>query len=51
VRPLDRNRVIKLATCGFGIGLSWGIAAFDIAAYDVLPMIETDDYFKEAYHG
>lgn len=40
-----------LITSGFGIGLSWGIADFHIDAEDVLPIIETDDYFKEAYIG
>lgn len=38
-----------LVTSGFGIGLSWGIADFHLDAEDVLPIIETDDYFKEAY--
>lgn len=40
-----------LITSGFGIGLSWGIADFSLDAEDVLPIIETDDYFKEAYVG
>lgn len=40
-----------LITSGFGIGLSWGIADFSMDAEDVLPIIETDDYFKEAYVG
>ncbi len=48
---LERDRVLRLATSGFGVGLSWGVAAFDIAASDVLPMIETDEDLKEAYRG
>lgn len=38
-------------TSGFGVGLSWGIADFYIDAEDILPVIETDDYFKDAYIG
>lgn len=37
----------KIFSCGFGIGLSWGIAAFEINTIDVFPIIETNDYFKE----
>ncbi|CAK7063330.1 ketoacyl-ACP synthase III [Tissierella sp.] len=42
---------IKFITSGFGIGLSWGVASFEIESKNVLPMIYTDDYFKEAYRG
>ncbi len=40
---------LHLATSGFGIGLSWGVVSFDINKADVLPMIFTDDYYREAY--
>ena len=42
----DRMRMI---TSGFGIGLSWGVVSFELDRKDVLPMIRTDDYFREAY--
>jgi 3-oxoacyl-[acyl-carrier-protein] synthase-3 len=42
---------IKLIVSGFGIGLSWGIVSFEVEAKNVLPMIITEDYYKEAYHG
>lgn len=42
---------MKLITSGFGIGLSWGVASFEIESKDVLPMIYTDNYFEEAYLG
>lgn len=44
---LDSDKKLKLITSGFGIGLSWGIVAFEIDSRDVLPMIITDDYYKE----
>lgn len=37
----------KIFSCGFGIGLSWGIATFTINQADILPIIETDDYYTE----
>ena len=42
---------IRLITSGFGAGLSWGVAGFSMETKDILPMIETDDYFKEAFTG
>lgn len=41
------DRVRKIFSCGFGVGLSWGISLFDINEKDILPIIETDDYFTE----
>lgn len=37
----------KIFSCGFGIGLSWGIATFTVNQADILPIIETDDYYTE----
>lgn len=42
---------IHFITSGFGVGLSWGIADFTLDKKDILPVIETDDYFKEAFVG
>ncbi|MDX9798511.1 MAG: ketoacyl-ACP synthase III [Bacteroidales bacterium] len=33
--------------CGFGVGLSWGVVTLKINPNDILPIIETDDFFKE----
>ena len=44
---LEDEKNLRLITSGFGIGLSWGIVSFEINSNDVLPMIITDDYFKE----
>jgi len=40
---------LNLITSGFGIGLSWGVVSFKINKDDILPIIITDDYFKEAF--
>lgn len=37
----------KILSCGFGIGLSWGIATFTVQSNDIYPIIETDDYYKD----
>lgn len=44
---LIEMKKLKLIASGFGIGLSWGIASFEIDSKDVLPMIITSDYFLE----
>ena len=41
---------LKLVVSGFGIGLSWGIMAFEINTEDVLPIIITDEYFEEGFN-
>jgi 3-oxoacyl-[acyl-carrier-protein] synthase-3 len=46
---LDGDRTLRLVVSGFGIGLSWGIAGFDIRVQDVLPVIFTDEYFEEGF--
>ena len=37
--------------CGFGIGLSWGIAMVDISPQDIYPMIFSDDYYLDGDLG
>lgn len=44
---LEGTRKLNLITSGFGIGLSWGVVSFEVNSDDVLPMIVTDDYFRE----
>lgn len=46
---LQSSTTLKLLTSGFGIGLSWGLMAFDIDTDNVLPMIITDEYYEEGY--
>ncbi len=44
---LETPQRLNLITSGYGIGLSWGVVSFEVNSDDVLPMIITDDYFKE----
>lgn len=49
---IDRAQLSRRISCissGFGVGLSWGCNSFEINPKDVLPLIETDNYFEEAY--
>lgn len=41
------NRHITFLSCGFGVGLSWGVLASEIDTENIFPIIETDDWFKE----
>lgn len=39
--------VKRLMLSGFGIGLSWGVAALELNLSTVLPVIHTDDYYED----
>lgn len=43
----DNSQDINALTCGFGIGLSWGICSIKINVNDILPIIHTDEYFDD----
>lgn len=36
-----------ILACGFGVGLAWGICSFELDPGRVLPVVETDDYYKD----
>lgn len=38
---------MRVFACGFGVGLSWGLADFIVHAKDILPVIETDEFYTE----
>ncbi len=40
---------LELLTCAYGIGLSWGIAAFSIDCRVIQPIFKTDFRFDEGY--
>lgn len=40
------DQKLDLLLCGFGAGLSWGVTSITVEANDILPVIETDDYFE-----
>ena len=43
----DVDENLRVLTCGFGIGLSWGIVSFEINTKDILPIMEDDTVFTE----
>lgn len=43
----QKGGMLNLLLCGFGIGLSWGVVSLPLRTDDILPIIETDDYYKE----
>lgn len=43
----NERQKIHFLTCGFGIGMSLGIADFQMRQEDIYPIIETDEYYKE----
>jgi len=45
----DVQGVKKILASGFGVGLSWGVASFSLDFGNVLPILETDEYYKEAF--
>lgn len=38
---------LKALICGFGIGLSWGVANIEVATDKIYPIVQTEDYYKE----
>ena len=43
----EENKDLHLLMCGYGIGLSWGVVEATVNSNDILPVIETDDYYTE----
>lgn len=43
----ESGKTLRLLMCGYGIGLSWGIVDAEICADDILPIVRTDDYYKD----
>lgn len=41
------GKKLKLMLAGFGVGLSWGVATLTLDSDAVLPIIHTDDYYKD----
>ena len=40
-------RTLRTLACGFGIGLSWGVASFNIDTCDIYPIIIDGTIFEE----
>lgn len=45
----DDRKQLHIMSCGFGVGLSWSTVDFYINTNDILPLIQTDDYFDDGY--
>ncbi len=43
------DRPLRALCCGFGVGLSWSTLALPVNTGDILPLIQTDDYFLDGY--
>ena len=41
------DKELNFLMCGFGVGLSWGVCSAKVNVRDILPIIETDEIFKE----
>lgn len=41
------NKTLNVLSCGFGIGLSWGVASFQVDTDSILPIFEDDEVFEE----
>lgn len=44
----EESKMLKICMCGFGSGLSWGCADVNINASNILPIIESNEYFSES---
>lgn len=44
---VNEGQNIRIIACCFGVGLSWGIADFVLNINDIMPVIETEDYYTE----
>lgn len=45
----NMKKTTRFIVAGFGVGLSWGVADFLLEEKDIIPIIETNDYFQEAF--
>lgn len=43
----SRGEKLKALICGFGIGLSWGVANIEVDTDNIYPIIQSDDYYKD----
>lgn len=44
---MNENKIIKVMSCGFGIGISLGVISFEINISDILPIFEDNSIFEE----
>lgn len=44
---VEDNKTLNVLSCGFGIGLSWGVVSFKINIEDILPIMTDGSIFEE----
>jgi len=44
------DQEISALCCGFGVGLSWATVGLKLSKKDILPLVHTDEYFKDGYN-
>lgn len=43
----DKCGVIRILAAGFGVGLSWGVTEITLENCKILPIVDSNDYYKE----
>ncbi|SEH26348.1 ketoacyl-ACP synthase III [Selenomonas sp. KH1T6] len=43
----DSADIKRLLTCGFGVGLSWAVCDLRLSPAQILPLVKTDEYFRD----
>ena len=43
----SHDETINILSCGFGVGLSWGVLTFKVSVDNIFPVIESDEIFEE----
>jgi 3-oxoacyl-[acyl-carrier-protein] synthase III len=44
-----QGKLLKVFICGFGAGLSWACGSIHMDESSILPIFETDEYYKEGF--
>ena len=46
----NQNERIQILCCGLGVGFFWATVAFELDDADILPLVHTEEYFKDGYN-
>ncbi|MDD2228156.1 MAG: ketoacyl-ACP synthase III [Candidatus Cloacimonetes bacterium] len=45
----SETKALNILMCGFGVGLSWSLVSAELSANDILPLVQSDEYFLDGY--
>ena len=45
----DGNKELRVLACGYGVGLSWSCVEFRVNEADILPLVQTDEFFVDGF--